>query len=215
MKKKIIDYFKKPEIIGIIADVNEGKSNLVYYLIQQLKKKYNFNLITFGLKSEIEGTEVINSLEQLESVRDSLIFLDEFYTLFDLDDRKKKRQIERTLRLINHHNNILVLVGVPENFKKFLSGKISTCFYKKVTLQSFINGSGVKSNLLSYEGKGMGSKTFSISKDEVLVFDKNYKMFKVEYLKEYDSKLNNKEIFVQKKCGKSVPKNVGKNVQRV
>ena len=82
MEKKIIDYFKKPEIIGIIADVNEGKSNLVYYLIQQLKKEYNFNLITFGLKSEIKGTEVINSLEQLESVRDSLIFLDEFYTLF-------------------------------------------------------------------------------------------------------------------------------------
>jgi len=204
MEKKLIDYFDKPDVIGIIADVNEGKSLLIYYLIKELQKDYTFNLVTFGLKSKIAGAETINSLEQLEAVRDSIIFIDEFYTLFDLDDRKKKRQIERTLRLINHHNNILVLVGVPENFKKFISGKISTCFYKKVTINDFINGSSVKGNLTSYEGIGMGSKTLNLAKNEVLVFDKNYKIFPVDYLKEYDSKLNNKDIFVQKKCSENV-----------
>ena len=204
MEKKLIDYFDKPDVIGIIADVNEGKSLLIYYLIKELQKDYTFNLVTFGLKSKIAGAETINSLEQLEAVRDSIIFIDEFYTLFDLDDRKKKRQIERALRLINHHNNILVLVGVPENFKKFISGKISTCFYKKVTINDFINGSSVKGNLTSYEGIGMGSKTLNLAKNEVLVFDKNYKIFPVDYLKEYDSKLNNKDIFVQKKCSENV-----------
>ncbi len=206
--KQLSDYFDQPEVIGIIADVNEGKSLLIYYLIKKLKETYNFNLVTFGLKSEIEGTTTINSLEQLEEIRDSLVFLDEFYTLFDLDDRKKKRQIERTLRLINHHNNILVLVGVPENFKKFLSGKISTCFYKKVTINDFINGSSVKSNIINYEGKGRGYKTLNLKKGEVLVFDGDYKIFPVDYLKEYDSKLNNKEIFVLKKCAENVEENV-------
>ncbi len=204
MKNKIINYFGKPDIIGIIADVNEGKTNLIHYLIDELKKEYSFNLVTFGLRSEIEGTREINSLEQLEDCRDSLIFLDEFYTLFDLDDRKKKRQVEGTLRLINHNNNILVLVGVPENFKKFISSKITTCFYKKVKIQDFINGSSVKQNITSYEGKGMGNKMLNLRKDEVLIFDGDYNIIKVPYLEKYDSKLNNKEIFVEKKCAENV-----------
>ena len=202
--EKITEYFRKPSIIGIIADVNEGKTNLIHYLIDELKKEYSFNLVTFGLKSEIEGTKTINSLEQLEDCRDSLIFLDEFYTLFDLDDRKKKRQIERTFRLINHNNNILVLAGVPENFKKFISSKITTCFYKRVKINDFINGSSVKQNITSYEGKGMGSKMLNLRKDEVLVFDGDYEIFKIPYLKEYDSKLNNKDIFVEKKGAENV-----------
>ena len=205
MKDKITDYFKKPEVIGIIADINEGKTNLIHHLIDELKKTYSFNLVTFGLKSEIKETKIINSLDQLEETRDSLIFLDEFYTLFDLDDRKKKRQIESTFRLINHNNNILVLVGVPENFKKFISSKITTCFYKKVKINDFINGSSVKSNMISYKGQGMGSKMLNLSKGEVLVFDGDYRLFNIPYLKEYDSKLNNKDIFVQKKSGGSVP----------
>jgi len=199
MEKEIIDYFGKPNIIAIISDVNEGKSNLIYHLIHELKKDYTFNLATFGLKFEIEEAKEINSLEQLENLRDSVIFLDEFFSLFDLEDRKKKRQIERTLRLIFHHNNILVLVGVPENFKKFISSKISICFYKKVKLRDFINGSSVKYNLINYEGKGMGSHMLNLEKDEVLVFDGDYKIFNVPYLPEFDSKKNNLKILNSKK----------------
>ena len=208
MDKKIIDYFEKPKVIGIIADINEGKTNLIYHLAKELRENYDFNLVTFGLRFEIEGAMIINSLEQLESIRDSLIFLDEFYTLFDLDNRKKKRQIEKTFRLINHNNNILVLVGVPENFRKFISSKIEICFYKKVKLRDFINGSSVKSDLLSYAGNGMGSEMLDLKKNEVLVFDGDYRIFDVSYLQEYDSKLGNKDIFVQKKCAEKVEKNV-------
>lgn len=185
---------------GIITH-NSGKSNLIYYLIKKLRKTYSFNLVTFGLKFETKDTKTINSLEELESLRNSLVFLDEFFTLFDLEDRKKKRQIEKTLRLIFHNNNILVLVGVPENFKKFISSKISTCFYKKVNMRDFINGSSVKSKLVAYEGVGMGNETLNLRMGEVLVFNEDYKIFNVPYLKEFDSKKNNKDIF-EKKCGK-------------
>lgn len=209
--KKIFEYFKKPKIIGIIADVNEGKSNLIYHLIKELKGEYDFNLVTFGLKSIIKDAKIINSLEQLEITKDSLIFLDEFYSLFDLDDRKKKRQIERTLRLINHNNNILVLAGVPENFKRFISSKLSIIFYKRVKIRGFINGSSVKENLVSYSGDEKGDKVLNLGVNKALIFDGNYKVYEIPYLKEHDSKLNNKEIFVQKKCAENVPKNVEKN----
>jgi len=211
---KIIDYFKKPKIFAIVGDTNTGKSNLIYYLIKELKENYSFNLVTFGLKFEIKGTKTINSLEELESIRNSLIFLDEFYTLFDLDDRKKKRQIEKTLRLINHNNNILVLVGVPENFKKFISSKVSTCFYKRVRVKDFINGSSLKNTLTNYAGASMGDEMLILEKNEVMVFNEDYKIFNVPYLAEYDSKKGNEDIFVVKNVVKNVVKSVPKNVQK-
>ncbi len=195
---EIIKYFNKPCIISIVGNVNSGKSNLIYYIITELKKQYKFNLVTFGLKFKIEDVKIINSLEQLEDIRESLIILDEFETLFDLEDRKKRRQIEKTLRLINHHNNILILCGLPNNFKKFLSSKIKICFYKKSSLSDFINGSNLKSILVSYEGQGMGARLLNLKKDEVMVFDKNYEIYKIPYLENFDSKKDNKEIFKDK-----------------
>ena len=224
MENKIINYFKKPLIMGISSDVNTGKSNLIYHIIEQLRKKYNFNLVTFALKYKIPGTKEINSLAQLEEMTNSIIFIDEFYTLFDLDNRKKKRQIERTLRLIHHNNNILVLCGTPDNFKKFISDKISVFFYKKSKLSGYINGSCAKNNLTSYEGVGMGSSTLSLNNGKVLIFDGDYKIFSVPYLQKYDSKLKNVDILVPKKmCEKNVRKkrakkmckNVIKNVQTI
>lgn len=210
MTPTVTDYFKKPSLIGIIADVNEGKSNLVYHLIEELTKKYVFNLVTFALKSDIEGATTIHSLEELEEVKDSLIFLDEFYSLFDLDNRQKKRQVERTLRLIHHNNNVLVLVGVPENFKKFISGKISICFYKKVKISDFINGSSVKKNLLDYQGEKRGTQILHLDKGEVLVFDGKYNILDVPYLEKFDSKLGNCIIFQ----GKSVSENMQKTIKK-
>lgn len=198
MTKKLIDYFDKPKVISIIADVHQGKSNLIYHLAEELQKEYSFNLYTFGLKNQVPNAKEINSLDELEEIRDSLIFLDEFYSLFDLEDRKKKKQIEITLRLINHNNNILVLVGLPENFKKFISAKIDVCFYKKVKLDDFINGSRVKKNLQDYQGTYKGSKTLNLAQNQVLVFDKDYNLFDVPYLEKYDSKKDNIDIFVRK-----------------
>ncbi len=199
----MLNIFNEPKIIGIIADVNEGKSNLIYHLIKELGIKYSFNLYTFGLRSVIENAKVIYSIDELEVIQDSIIFLDEFFTLFDLDNRKKKRQIEATLRLIHHNNNILVLVGLPENFKKFISAKLNCVLFKKVTFADFINGSKVKNTILNYNGKEKGSAVLNIGKDEAILFSgKSYKKFKIPYLKEYDSKKDNKSILNKKKTKK-------------
>jgi large subunit ribosomal protein L3 len=41
---------------------------LIYHLVKKLREEYSFNLVTFGLKSnlEIKDSKVINSLEQLD-----------------------------------------------------------------------------------------------------------------------------------------------------
>jgi len=191
--KDLTNLFNEPKIIGLIADSNSGKSNLIYYLIKTLQKKAKFSLFTYGLKKEI-GDFKIYSIEELEKISNSIIFLDEFYNIFDLTDRKKVKMIEKTIRLIFHNNNILVLCGVPENFRKFISNKIRNIFFGKCTLGDFVNGSRVKEICLSYGGVELGSSVLNLPKDKFIVFDGHYRKIDVPYLSEFDTKKNNSSI---------------------
>ena len=135
------------------------------------------------------------------------IILDEVMTLWDLENRKLKRQIENTLRLLFHNNNILIISAVPENIKKFISGKLDIIIYKRVTYDDFINGSSVKKSILNYQGNERGSKLLNLDIDEAIIYDGlHYQKIKIPYLKEYDTKINNVPILV--------PKSVHKNVQK-
>lgn len=221
---KLLDLFKKPCIIGLVANVNEGKSNLLYSLIIDLKRLGNHNIYSFGLKKSL-GENKFYSVEELESIKDGVIFLDEMMTLFDLNNRKIVRQIESTLRLVNHNNNILVLCGLPDNFKKFLASKVNYWLFKKVTFADFINGSIGKRIILNYQGLERGTETLNLNINEVLIYNSHYFRVEVPYIQEMDTKKDNKEIVnlvpengkivpksVPKKMFQSVLKNVPKNV---
>jgi hypothetical protein len=201
----IKDLFNEPKIIGIIGNPNEAKSNLAFWCIEELRKEFKFNLAYFGFRVNLDGKK-INSIKELEQIKNSAIFLDEFNSLFDLNDRKKKNIIERTLRLIFHNNNILVLIGVPDNFKKFISGKLDVMFFKKSFYEDMINGSKVKTIINDYIDIDniKGSSVLNLEKNQTLLYDgKTYKVLDIPYLEKYDTKKDNKEIF------KSI-KNVGK-----
>ena len=122
---KLNKLFLTPKIIGLIANVNEGKSNAIYWILETLNKDFTFNIFVYGLRCEVPNTMKIYSVNELEQIKDSVIILDEFSSLFDVENRKMRRQIENTLRLIFHNNNVLLLCGLGENFKKFISAKLS------------------------------------------------------------------------------------------
>jgi len=204
---EISKLFNSPFIGAIIADANQGKSNFIYHIIKKLNSRYDFNLYTYGLKSDVKGANKIYSLDELERIRDSVIFLDEFYDLFDLEDRHNKSIAERTLRLLFHNNNIIILSGLPENYKKFISAKVSITFYKQCTFEDFVNGSSSKKKILKYHGSKRGSSILHMGKDECLIYDGNhYYDYKIPYLKERDSKRNNVSILVEKSVVKKVDK---------
>ncbi len=208
----IKNIFDKPKIIGICADTNEGKSNLIYDLLERLKG-FDFNLYSYGLRNDLKEQKIY-SIEELETIENSICFCDEFFTLFDLEDRKKRKLIENSLRLINHNNNILILSGLPENFKKFISGKLDIIFFKKCTLADFINGSRIKNIFLSYKGNELGSAVLNLKINEALVYDgTHYNKINVPYYKGYDTKRKNEPIIKRtktrtKSCAKHVPKKV-------
>ena len=209
---KLTQIFNKPKILGVCADVNAGKSMLLYHLLEELSKENKFKLFTYGLRLDFQKAQQIYSVGEMEQITDSLIIVDELSSLFELDNRKIRKQIENTLRLINHNNNILVVCGTPENFKKFISAKIDIVFYKKTTLADFINGSRIKNILTNYKGNERGAEMLNLPVNEAILFNgKHYNKLIVPYYEKYDSKAKNVRILVPK----SVPKNVPKNVEKI
>lgn len=202
----LLDLFQSPKIIGICADKNSGKSNLIYFLIKSLQQRYDFKLYSYGLRVNL-GEQKIYSIEEMEKIKNSILFADEFFTLFDLEDRKKRHAIESTLRLIFHNNNILVLCGLPDNFKKYLSSNLDVILYKHCTISNFINGSTIKNVALNYRGSELGSSVLNIEIDKCLLFDgAHYKLLDVPYLEGYDTKKKNVEICVLKSVSENVVK---------
>jgi len=204
----------KPKVIGVIGDTNGGKSNLLYYLLNHLKG-YSFKAYQYGLKLNVKGVKTVYSVAELENVKNSLVIVDEMPSLFDLDNRKEKRKIEKMLRLIYHNNNILILCGLPENFKKFIAGRLHVEVYKKITIADLINGSSIKNHITQYKGHELGSSVLALGKDEAIIYDgTHYEKINIPYMKEYDTKKDNEDIFkLPEKCAESVPKNVSENVQ--
>lgn len=192
---KIINLFKAPKLIGLVADANEGKSNLLYWLIKALREDYKFNLYSYGLRANVVGERKIYSVEQLEIIHDSIIIIDEFASMFDIDDRKEKKQIEQTLRLIFHNNNVVLLCGLPENFKKFIASKLDAVVFKRCALGDFINGSRVKKIAFNYRGYELGAAVLNVEVDKAIVYDgKFYDKVNIPYVEEGDTKRNNVKI---------------------
>ena len=185
----------KPKIIGFVGDVNTGKSNTLYYILDELNRNYKYKLYYYGLRLDVEGQRVY-SIRELEEIEDSFIIIDELSSLFDLDNRKNKKIIEQVFRLLNHNNNIIILCGTPENFKKFISGKLNMTIYKKCTIEDFINMSEIKNVLTNYKGYELGSTVLNLPINQALFYDgKHYHTITIPYMKEYDSKAENTDIF--------------------
>lgn len=208
--EQILKLLDKPKIIAVVAETNQGKSNMLYGILDTLKEAYTTSVATYGLRCDL-GEHKIHSLEELEAIRDTLIVIDEFETLFDIEDRKSRRAIENSLRLINHNNNIIILCGLPDNFKKFLSNKVNVFIFKTCRIGNFINGSRAKAVCLSYRGDELGATTLSLPLNEALIYTDEYIKTEIPYLEQYDTKRNNKQI-VSKNVHIKVLHNGGKNL---
>lgn len=202
----ITEKLKKPCICAVTADINQGKSMLLYNLLGQLLTDYKgFSLYYYGLRKDLANGQRIFSVKEMETVQNSLVVIDELPSLFNLDDRKDKRSIENTLRLINHNNNVVVLCGVPENYKKFLAAKVDYWVFKKSTLADFINGSRAKEVVMNYRGVERGSAVLNLPKNLALFYDGlHYHFVEVPYLAEVDTKADNVQIFVPKNVPEKV-----------
>jgi hypothetical protein len=197
--EKILELFESPKLIGLIGDANSGKSNTLYWIIKALSDTYDFQLYSYGLRNRVRKEIKIFSVEELEVIRNSIIIIDEFAGLFDIDDRKQRKQIETTLRLIFHNNNVILLCGLPENFKKFIASKLNAMIFKQSAIGDCINGSMVKKRMIYYGGHERGASMLALNKAHAILYDgTHYHRVNVPYLKLADTKIDNADILKKK-----------------
>jgi hypothetical protein len=201
---KLLQMFASPKIIALVGSANSGKSNTAYWLLQQLRERYSFNLYSYGLRVNLVGEQKIHSVEELEVIKNSVVVLDEISSLFDLDDRQQKRQIEASLRLIWHNANVILLSSVPENWKKFLAAKADVIILKRVIIGDCINGSRVKKVITNYTGAERGSAVLNVPNDIAIVYDgTHYFPISVPLMTQFDTKAANASILQPKTSVKS------------
>lgn len=182
------------QIVGLVANESEGKTNTLFYFLDEVKriKTQGAKLCAYFYHSEykqmVNGVELINTLDELEQVKNSIIFLDEFKELFQLENRKFRHQIERVFNLLMHNNNIIILCGVPEYFKQFISSKVKIWVLKSISFKKCVNGSSLKQYVQTLTGDFVGSTMLSIPIDKMLV---NGVMADVPYMRKYDKKAKN------------------------
>ena len=188
----------------LVGQTNTGKTMLLADLMCKYIKAYTSPVYCYGIRNEITDklrpvVTSFSSIRELERIKNGIIIIDEIGELLDLENRKKKRAIERTLRLITHNNNRLVTAGLPTDFRKFLSAK-ATCFmYTSLTISDLINGSLVKTTLLDYARSALGSYVLELPAGQVLCYDSlrlpEFWMDSFSYYKEFDTKKDNLSLF--------------------
>lgn len=199
MTKDIRDTILKERVVGIVGSVNEGKTTAMFDFIDFIKKSYKTKIVCYfyheEYKHSVKGVSFAVSIEELELVENSFIFIDEFTELFDLDNRHFRKQVERMLNMLIHNNNVIVLCGLPSYYKKFISSRIKAWVFKSLRFAECINGSLLKSYINGLSGDFVGASRLRVPLN---CFMFRGAFYKVDYNKEYDKKANNKDLFKEK-----------------
>jgi len=193
---------KSIRVIGVVADKNQGKSNLLYNIIMTLKQDApETQVVGFRLFAKIPGVLYLNTLTELAKVRDSYIIIDELKTIVDTDNRRETNIFLEILQTLYHSNNTVVVSGLAHNFNGKLSGELEVIIFKQTTLISIIKRSNLDYILRSLRHEGRASKNeyvLSMPINGALVYHpnmkKNWHYITVPYIAQTDTKKDNEPI---------------------
>jgi hypothetical protein len=194
------------KVVGIVGAVSSGKTTALIDMINSVQK-YNTNVVAYFFHEEYHRTvsgvnQWIRSPEELIDVHDSFIFIDEFKTLFNLEDRHNRKIVEQVFAMLLHNNNIVVLCGLPDYYNQFMSKLVRCWALKSLKFSECINGSDLKKFAVRQCGEFNGGLGLNVPIDKILV---NGQFESVEYVARQDKKANNVDLFSLK------PRNKGLN----
>ena len=198
----MIELLKKDSgrVFGIVGEKHSGKTTALLQLIKESKKFKTTTYCYFyhqEYKDSVKGVEFINTLNDLEQIRDGFIFIDEFSELFKLNDRHSTEMVKLVVSQIEHNNNILVLCGLPQYFNKLISSFVGeNWLLKGLNYDELINGSGLSKSIKMLSGDFVGGTRLNIPTNKLLyggIFNE------VEYNKNKDKKAQRINLWEMKK----------------
>lgn len=202
---KIKEIFDDKRIVGLAGEKSSGKTNNLVALIKEFREKnketeiyiYGVDEVTLKYLINLKNVFEVSSLDQLTDKKDCLIIIDEMQRL-KLNDRRYKDILDKFIDFIYHSNN-WVIFSSPNlrEFNSIIGSKIEKWALKSLRMNDLVNGSHLKEVVLAYNGRYKIIDDIRIDKDKMLIINNDYeKLITLPYIKEVDSKIHNKSIFV-------------------
>lgn len=193
---------KSLRVIGVVGDKNQGKSGLLYNMINIIRRLApETQIVTFRMLVKIEGVLSLNTLLELSKIRNSFIIIDELKTIVDTDNRKETQTFLEILQTLYHSNNTVVVCGLAHNFNGKISGELEAIIFKQTTLISVVQRSNLDYILRPLRHEGQASKndySLTMPVNGALIYhphmQKNWHYVEVPYLKNFDTKKDNEPV---------------------
>jgi hypothetical protein len=195
---------KTLRVIGIVADKDQGKSMLMYNMVEIIRRNApETNLVGFRMSVNVPGMLMLNTLTELSKVSNSYIFIDELKTFVDTDNRREMGIFMSLLQTLYHpyRNNTVVICGLAHNFNGKISGELEAIIFKQTTLISVVKRSNLDYILRSLQSEGKASKneySLVMPKNTALIYHpnmrKNWHCIDFPYLPQYDVKKDNEPV---------------------
>lgn len=133
----------KVRTIAILGDRETGKTNLLFFLAKNYKGDKNVVLYAYPRS---HGYQRIYSLEDLSSIKNSVVFMDELQRHLPLYQKRMNEQFLELLGVLAHNNNVLVFnTGMSHFITKALDGFLDCFIYTRIRdLGTLKNGSRAK-----------------------------------------------------------------------
>lgn len=208
-KEEILsDLFKFNRTIGVVGDINTGKSALVLSQLISLKAKFQTEVYVLGVETSLEdylkskGINVLLSKEDILDLKltNSVIFIDEFGDLFSPQTKDKQLiKIKKFFNRLAHSNNYVILSTAVSGFwNKFMCSLVRCFLVKTIEFDNLVNGTILKRKILdlAYHSEyrfEMPNNTYYVLNNKELA-----KRYTFPYNPELDSKKDLPSIFQKK-----------------
>lgn len=214
--------FKHGRTVGLVGNINQGKSLCILTEIIELKNAYpNIDIYVMGVEENLQeylkglGIKIIlNKYDLLDmSIRDSILIIDEFGELFSMRTQTKEAdKLRRFFNRIAHLNNYVVIGSAAENFwNKTLCGLVKSYIVKAVDFDLLTNGTNLKRKIMGLEKTS--DYRLDIEQNEFYVLsDGLTEKFTFEYNSELDSKKDSPDLFSKKNSSNYSRKNKSKKM---
>ena len=197
---ELLEILKQNKSVGIVGSSNSGKTTTLFNLLDSVSKlKTSKYMCCFhqetkeGLIKKHKDLRFFDTLNELEQIHNSFIFIDEFHNLFNTDDRHQTEIIKGVFNQIHHNNNIIVLCSTPEYYNKLICGFVDSFVLCKIKdFVELVNGSQLKRYILSLATNLKGATCFNLSIGKIF-----YKglVISINYNKEQDKKQKSINLF--------------------
>lgn len=132
------------KVIAIIGDTDSGKTNLAFHLLREYKGTRQIYLL--GYPKQVDNFIVLSDFNDIFSLTDSIIFMDEIHRFIKLYDKKANQQLLELISLLGHNNNTLVMTTQLSQFlTKSVEAFIDGWFLTRIKdIKTLKNGSKPK-----------------------------------------------------------------------